>query len=495
MVGAVATGALTVLISSMFAALGTLFLAIYSQVSMLAVVLAGVTLVIAGVRTQLAFRRLVKLADIRHIAHTDDLTGLPNRRALYADVPARLVKRVNGPSALLLLDLDGFKEVNDSLGHDAGDLLLIEVGARLAANLRDEDLLTRLGGDEFAIFLNDADRDDAIAVAVKLRAALAQSFPVEGISLHSSASVGIAVFPEQGHDLKALMRRADMAMYRAKASRSGHHVFVAEDDSHGEDRLRSLEELHVAIANDQLLLHYQPKISMVTNEVHGVEALVRWKHPVRGLLYPVSFLALAEEAGLMGKLTDVVLRLALDQAVVWQQRGLFLTVAVNLSASSLVDLDLPERVGAMIAARGLASSTLMVEITEDFLMSDRARAKDILTRLRAGGVRVSVDDFGTGYSSLAYLRELPLDELKLDRSFVLPMLEDSRASALVASTIELAHSLGLTMVAEGVENAKAFEELARFGCDQAQGFHMSKPVPAEQLDLWLRQRGADVLAE
>ncbi len=491
--GAAAAGALTVSTAATAAGLGVLVLAIYTPVPWSAVVLAALTMALAVTRTQLAFRRLVKLVDIHRISRTDYLTGFPNRRALYADVPRRLVARGSEPCALLLLDLDRFKEVNDSLGHDAGDLLLVEVGVRLSAQLRSEDLLARLGGDEFAVFLNEAGRSEAVAVAVKLRSALAASFTVEGIALHANVSVGIAVFPEQGQDLKALMRKADMAMYRAKATRSGHHVFATADDNHGEDRLRTLEELRAAIAEGQLELHYQPKISLTTNVVHGVEALVRWYHPTRGLLYPDAFLALVEEAGLMHELTDVVLGLALDQAAIWQGQGRPLTVAVNLSASSLVDSDLPERVDRMIASRGLPPSTLMVEITEEFLVADRDRAKDILTRLRTNGVRVSVDDFGTGYSSLAYLRELPIDELKLDRSFVLPMLDDARASALVASTIDLAHSLGLTMVAEGVENGSAFDELARFGCDQAQGFHLSRPVPAEQLELWLLQRGTDVL--
>ncbi|WP_166804524.1 putative bifunctional diguanylate cyclase/phosphodiesterase [Cryobacterium algoritolerans] len=472
--GTAAAGALTVSTAATAAGLGVLVLAIYTHVPWSMVVLAALTMALAVTRTQLAFRRLVKLVDVQRISRTDYLTGLPNRRALYADVPRRILARGSGPGALLLLDLDRFKEVNDSLGHDAGDLL------------------ARLGGDEFAVFLNEAGRSEAVAVAVKLRSALAASFTVEGIALHANVSVGIAVFPEQGQDLKALMRKADMAMYRAKATRSGHHVVATADDNHGEDRLRTLEDLRAAIAEGQLVLHYQPKISLTTNVLHGVEALVRWNHPTRGLLYPEAFLALVEEAGLMHELTDVVLGLALDQAGIWQGQGRPLTVAVNLSASSLVDSDLPERVDRMIASRGLPSSTLMVEITEEFLMADRDRAKDILPRLRTNGVRVSVDDFGTGYSSLAYLRELPIDELKLDRSFMLPMLEDARASALVASTIDLAHSLGLTMVAEGVENGSAIDELARFGCDQAQGFHLSRPVPAGQLELWLLQRGTDV---
>ena len=475
------------------AALGVLIMGTRVPVSALAVALAAVTLVVAAVRTQLAFRQLVKMADLRRQALTDDLTGLPNRRALYADVPDRLAIRPSRPSALLLLDLDRFKEVNDSLGHDVGDRLLIQVGARLSAHLRSGDLLARLGGDEFAVFLDNARRDQAVAVAVKLRAALAESFTLEGIALQADVSIGIALSPDQGDDLKVLLRKADMAMYKAKGARSGHHVYMSIDNSHGDERLRTLEELRIALRDDQLVLHYQPKIDLTTGAVTGVEALVRWRHPTRGLLYPEAFLILVEEAGLMHWMTEVVLEKALDQAAIWDAAGQPMTVAVNLSASSLVDADLPQRISAMISARGLQASALMLEITEEFLMADRERARAILSELSASGIRLAVDDFGTGYSSLAYLRDLPIDELKLDRSFVIPMADDRKAAALVSSTIHLAHSLGLRMVAEGVEDAEAYDALVLQGCDHAQGFYLSKALPAEVLDDWLESRRLDAL--
>ncbi|MBG6056731.1 diguanylate cyclase (GGDEF)-like protein [Cryobacterium sp. MP_M5] len=480
-------GALAVPTVATAAALGILLLASQGNVPGLAVVLAGLTILLAGVRTQLAFRRVVKVADLRLLARTDDLTGLPNRRALHSDVPLRLAARRGGRSALLLLDLDRFKEVNDSLGHDIGDLLLVQIGTRLSDQLRSGDLLARLGGDEFAVLLDDAGPDAAVLAAARLRAAMAAPFTLAGISLQASASVGIALFPDHGDDLTTLLRKADMAMYKAKAARSGHHVYVDSDDNRGQERLRTLQELRVALAEEQLELHYQPKIELATGQVRGVEALVRWNHPRLGLLYPGAFLALAEETGLMRELTAIVLRLALDQAAIWQRQGTPLSVAVNFSASSLVDAGLPERIGAMLEARGLASSALTVEITEEFLMDDRDRARDILGRLRESGVRVSVDDFGTGYSSLAYLRELPIDELKLDRAFVFPMSDDPRAAALVSSTIDLAHSLGLIMVAEGVEDAAACDDLTRYGCDQAQGYFLCRPVPAAELDGWLAE--------
>jgi EAL domain-containing protein (putative c-di-GMP-specific phosphodiesterase class I) len=277
-------------------------------------------------------------------------------------------------------------------------------------------------------------------------------------------------------------------MYGAKRARSGHRVYHESDDTDGDLRLRTLQDLRVALVEDQLTLHYQPKVDLRTGDVRGVEALVRWDHPTRGLLYPDSFLGLAEEADLMRRLTELVLAMALDQAASWHSGGRPLAVAVNLSAGSLVDNDLPERIAALLRSRGLPATALQLEITEETLMADRDRARLILERLRDAGVQISVDDFGTGYSSLAYLRELPINELKLDRSFVFPMADDARAAALVVSTIALVHSLGLRMVAEGVEDRIAFDELTRHGCDQAQGFYLSRPLPAAELDAWLESR-------
>jgi diguanylate cyclase len=470
---------------------GVLIVGTGNPVPGLAVALAAATLLSAGVRTQVAFRKLVTLAEVRRQSRTDELTGLPNRRALYADAPGLLTARPGVPCAFLLLDADRFKEINDSLGHDVGDRLLIQVSERLRRCLRPGDLIARLGGDEFAILLIGVGRDEAVQTADRLRAALSEPLTLKGIAVQVGISIGIALFPEQGEDLKTLLRKADTAMYRAKTSRSGHHVYASEDHNPGEERLRMLQELRTALAEDQLVLHYQPKVHAVKGDVKGAEALVRWNHPRRGLLGPDSFLVLTEEAGLMTDLNNRVLTLALDQAARWEAQGRPLTVAVNLSASTLIDAELPKRIAVMLRERGLTESALMVEITEDFMMPDRSRARDILARLQDSGIRIAIDDFGTGYSSLAYLRDLPINELKLDRSFIVPMTHCPRAAALVASTINLAHSLGLTVVAEGVEDGGALDQLARYGCDQAQGFHIRRPVPAVELDEWLTSSRLD----
>jgi diguanylate cyclase (GGDEF)-like protein len=480
---------LVVSLGATLAGLGVLLVNNWSPVSKLALILAGVTLLAAAARSEMAFRLVARLADQRRLnAATDELTGLSNRRALTAEGETRLAAEGGRRQALLVLDLDKFKEVNDSLGHHAGDQLLVRVGARLSEHLREGDLLARLGSDEFAVLLDDAGRDEAVDGAVRFRAALEEPFALQNIALHSSVSIGIALYPDDGPDLNTLLNKADMAMYKAKSSLQGVHVYSRADDADDATRLQTVEELRTALTTDQLVVYYQPKIDLDTSEVHSVEALVRWQHPTRGLLYPDAFLSLVEDSGLMPSLTRAVLALALDQVAGWHRRGHLLTVAVNLSASSLVDDSLPDQVASMLAARGVPPSGLQLEITEEFLMADRDRARSILARLRDSGVQISVDDYGTGYGSLSYLLDLPIDELKLDRSFVFQMADDARAAALVASTIALAHSLDLRIVAEGVETGVVFTELRRLGCDQAQGYFMSRPVSAVDFDHWLSNR-------
>ena len=481
------------------AGLSVLVLSSQVPVSTLALGLATVALLAAALRAQLATRLLERMAEQRLVAAaTDELTGLPNRRALYAEGQNRLAYPAGRRQALLMLDLDRFKEVNDSLGHRAGDLLLIQMGARLQKTLRGDDLLARLGGDEFAVLLDDAGHDEAVHAAARLSAAVGEPLVVEEMPLSIGVSIGIALFPDDGPDLSVLLRKADIAMYKAKTSQLGHHVYSTADDADAAAILQTVNELRNALTTDQFVLHYQPKVDLVTGEVNGVEALVRWNHPTRGLLYPGAFLNPVEDSGLMPSLTRVVLAQALDQVADWHRNGHPLTVAVNISASSLVDDDLPGQVASMLAARGVLPSSLQLEITEGFLMVNRDLAHVILTSLRNIGVRISVDDFGTGYSSLAYLRDLPIDEIKLDNSFVIPMTLDPRTAGLVSSTIKLAHSLGLLIVAEGVETAGTYNELTRMGCDQAQGYFMSRPVPAAELTHWLThwralEQSADIL--
>ena len=485
------SGAMSLAVSSgaTLAGLWVLLLNNWVPVSPVALTLATVTLLAAAARSELAFRLLARLADQRRLtAATDELTGLPNRRALTAQGQARIAAHPERRQALVVLDLDKFKEVNDSLGHVTGDQVLVLLGVRLREQLRDEDLLARLGSDEFAVLLDDAGRDEAVDVAARLQAAMDEPFALQYIALHSSVSIGIALYPDDGPDLQALLSKADMAMHKAKTSLTKHHVYSRADDAADVARLQTVEELRTALAAGQLVLHYQPKVDLARGDVRSVEALVRWDHPIRGLLYPDAFLALVEEFGLMPALTEVVLELALDQVMVWARQGRPMTVAVNLSASSLVDDNLPEHVADLLADRGVPSSSLQLEITEEFLMSDRDRARSILTRLRGSGIEISVDDYGTGYSSLSYLLDLPIDELKLDRSFVFQLADNARSAALVASTIALAHSLGLRMVAEGVETGIVFTELRRLGCDQAQGYFMSRPLPAGELESWLDNR-------
>jgi diguanylate cyclase (GGDEF)-like protein len=485
-------GAMAFLIPALATTMGLWILIFATQVriSALAIGLASATLALAVIPM------ISRERGLNHLSRTDDLTGLPNRRALYADVTARLASDRNQGRALLLLDLDRFKEVNDSLGHDAGDRLLVQVGMRLARELGPLDLLARLGGDEFAILVARNAEGEASALAGRLRTALAVPFTLEGISLQTSASIGISLYPSHGRDLGALLRKADTAMYVAKSSGSGHHVYQSDDDRHSELRLRTLQELRGALDANQLTLHYQPRIDLGTSEIHAVEAVVRWNHPVRGLLQPADFLDLIEDAGLVRALSENVLVQALDQAVEWHDRGHPLGVAIRLPPGALIDAGLPEHLGAMIANRALPAFVLTLEISEEFLLADQSRARTVLDRLREQGVRISVDDFGTGYSSLALLRDLAIDELRLDESFIVAMAHDDRSATLVNSAIDLAHSLGLRMVAEGVDCADAYDALVGFGCDSAQGSQVCAPLPAAEFETWLAARGpGDLVAD
>jgi diguanylate cyclase (GGDEF)-like protein len=444
-------------------------------------------------RTAVTFREVRALNEVRLQARTDELSGLPNRRALLESAQRMLDDATAArPAALLLLDLDGFKEINDSLGHHAGDQLLRQVGPRLADDLGEGGLLGRLGGDEFAVLLPHASLDEAEARAERLRELILQPFTVEGIRLHVGVSIGVATAPVPAASVAELLRCADVAMYAAKASREGVHVYVPDPQGGTGDRLRTMEELRTALETDELEVYLQPQVDLADGGVAGVEALVRWNHPTRGLLSPAQLLPAAEQAGLLGRLTDTVLELSLTAAARWWPEHA-VPVSVNLSAANVTDLDLPWKVQASLARHHLPAGALTLELVEDTLMADPERGRLVLGELRRLGVRTSIDDYGTGYSSLAYLRHLPADELKLDRSLTADVGADDRAAAIVEHTVALAHALGLRLVAEGVEDDATGAALARLGCDIAQGYAIARPMPVSDFLRWLDAPRAAVL--
>ena len=364
------------------------------------------------------------------------------------------------------------------------------MGPRLAGQLRAGDLLARLGGDEFVVLAADLGDDGARTLAERLCATIERPFHLGGMALSVAASVGIAVGPRHSRDAQELLQMADLAMYAAKASRSGPVVYDEAQHGSGRRRLEAIAQLRRAIEQGELVLHHQPKLSLRTGRVDGVEALVRWAHPERGLLFPDAFIELAESAGLMADLTSSVLDQALAQRRAWADRGRDLTVAVNVSPSNLVDERFPADVAALLVRHGVPATALVLEVTESLLMEDRERAVRVLAGLREAGVGVSIDDYGTGYSSLAYLATLPVTELKLDRSFVSAMTGSQRAASIVTSTLQLAHALGLVFVAEGVEDQATVEALAALGCDVVQGHHLSRALPPDEVACWLDARTA-----
>jgi len=422
-------------------------------------------------------------------AVTDDLTGLGNRRHLLNRL-AEALKDNDGEVALLLIDLDGFKELNDTLGHSAGDEVLRQIGPRLEEALRPGNTLARLGGDEFAVVLDPGDEASASATGLRLRAALERSFGVGGIRVHVDASIGIALFPDHGEDALGLLQRADVAMYEAKRTRTGHEVYLPERDHHSRRRLELLGELRDGLAGGELILHYQPKAEIATGEVHGVEALVRWAHPRRGLLMPSDFLPLADHSGLGRSLTAFVLDRALKEIGDRRRDGFDLSVAVNLGPADLLDLGLPSDVDRVLERHRFPASRLRLEVSEDVVMADPERTLEVLAGLRAIGVATSLDDFGAGHVSLGHLRQLDLDELKIDRSFVMRLAEDERDAAIVHTTVDLGRRLGMRVVAEGVESAETWDTLAGLHCDEAQGFFLGRPMTANALGGWLRERAA-----
>ncbi len=415
-------------------------------------------------------------------ASHDALTGLPNRSSLHDRIARKLADCPPGRSvALVLLDLDRFRDVNDTLGHGHGDLLIRQTAARLSESVGAEATVARLGGDEFGVLLPDVgDGLGAVVIAEALRVALRLPIEIDGVSLVMEASAGVSLYPGDAADATAMLQHADVAMYVAKRTHRGVSLYDPADDEHSPDRLRLLADLALAIESGQLVLHYQPKVRM-DGTVRGVEALVRWQHPSRGLLPPSEFIPAAERTGLIHPLTDVVLSEALAQAKIWLDAGSPTPVAVNVSTRTLLDAGFVERVFAQLAAHRMPAELLVLEITETTIMEDPDRALEVLTLLADAGIRLSIDDFGTGYSSLAYLKALPVHELKIDRSFVSGMTGNVRDRVIVDSTVALGRRLGLDVVAEGVEDEATRLALTELGCELAQGFLFSRPVPAGDL--------------
>ncbi|MFA7348639.1 MAG: EAL domain-containing protein [Desulfurivibrionaceae bacterium] len=424
----------------------------------------------------------------RHNALHDDLTGLPNRALLLERINQLILhaKRDLQPLAILVMDLNRFKEINDALGHHYGDFLLQKVAERLQEVIRESDTLARLGGDEFSVALA-ADAEQAKIVSQKISETLQQPFIIEGHSLNIGISIGIALYPAHGTDCDTLLQHADVAMYSAKKTETHYALYDDSQDQFTLNRLMLLTDLREAVRKEEhLSLHFQPKIDARRNRIHGVEALLRWDHPEMGMIAPDQFIPLAEQGGIIRSLSKWVLNAALAQRAAWRDAGLDLPVSVNLSIKNLQDISVPLLIKDLLKKYQLAPSDLMLEITETSMMLDPDRTYEVISNLHALGVQLSIDDFGTGYSSLAYLKQLPAEELKIDKSFVRNMLKDDNDEVIVRATIDLAKNMGLEVIAEGVESAEIMTRLQELDCDLAQGYYICKPLPAKELEEWLK---------
>lgn len=426
---------------------------------------------------------------IQHLAYYDVLTGLPNRTLLHDRLQQAIfeAKSANRPLVLLVMDLDRFKEINNTLGHHSGDIILKQAGDRLRNALPETAILARTGGDEFAVILPDTDAESANRIADSFIKSLKEPFTLEGIAINVNASIGMVPFPGYGDDANTLMQYADMAMYRAKNTKSGLTIYSPQYNQYSPERLTLIGELRHSIDSDQMFLLYQPKIDLKTGSPVGVEALVRWQHPRHGVIPPNQFIALAEHTGLIKDLTLWVIKEALRQSHAWKQEGLQVCVAVNLSMQNLQVPELLKQIKELLSTANMAPDKLRLELTESTIMRDPERSMEILAQLAAIDIHFSIDDFGTGYSSLGYLQKLPVDEIKIDKSFVMNIMEDENSIAIVHSIIELAHSLRLKVVAEGVENKETMKRLGLLGCDMAQGYFISRPIPGSELKGWLEQ--------
>jgi len=461
----------------------------YARVRNLMLALGAAALSLGLAIAWFVSRRVTRQAEqLAAAAMFDPLTGLANRCLLQNRLEYEIVRsaRERVPFGVLLMDLDRFKEVNDTLGHDVGDELLREVGRRLQTTVRAEDTVARLGGDEYVILLHDLDETAVPTVARKVLAALERPFHWQDQSIDLGASLGVSLYPSQCADPSALIRCADIAMYAAKRAGKSYALYAPDQERTSRRDLSLKSELREAIQSDRLSLHYQPQIDHHSRRVVGLEALVRWDHPQRGFLSPDKFVPLAEDAGLIGPLTQWVLKTALARLADLHRRGHRLGMAVNLSARSLHDMELPAAIHALLADCGVAPEHLTLEITESAVMANPSDGLTILSALDRMGVTLAIDDFGTGYSSLAYLKRLPVDELKIDKSFVMDMEQNDNDAVIVRSTIDLAHNLGLKVTAEGVESRDVWDTLTVLGCDRSQGYFMGRPMSVEKLEEWLR---------
>jgi diguanylate cyclase (GGDEF)-like protein len=480
------------------AAVGLMLHDHFERLDPLTLALAVLTILAALIRTALSFRDLRSLAETRREATTDELTSLPNRRLFLRTVHDTIAKAraAQESAALLIIDLDEFKALNDALGHHAGDELLRQLGPRLGDTVRSTDLLARIGGDEFGLLLAaPTSREAALKAASRIREALRRPFEVQGLHLHVSASVGIALFPFDADTGHRLVQHADAAMYRAKARGTASEVYSPEFDDHSRDALELASELSDAISDDQLELHFQPIADVHQRRIVGIEALVRWNHPTRGLIPPSDFIPVAEQSGLMRNLTRWIIDSALECARTLRDQGHDLRLSVNVSAPDLLDAEFPNEVAAALAEHGVKPSALTLEVTETSIMSDRVRVSDVLRRLAEVGVNISLDDFGTGYSSLLHLKTLPVSELKIDRGFVAGMATSATDWEIVRATIQLAHNLGLSAVAEGVEDETAWQALCGLGCEMVQGYYLARPLSPGDLHAYLAARPLSIERE
>lgn len=462
-------------------------------VSTIAVPLAIAMLIVVWIALWLAlilgslFRKVNEQKDIlHHQARHDPVTDLPNHHALMELLDEVMQADTPRSIALCVLDLNRFKEINDSLGRSCGDALLRQVGQRLTTVLRMADRVARVGGDEFAVLVYDVQAGHIDAIADKLIQAMHIPFEVSGQNIYISVTMGMAMYPGDADDPQTLAQRAEIAMYHAKQAGRDHCVFSADLDKDSAVRLALINDLREAIEHDRLQLHYQPQLDLHSNAIIGVEALARWHHPQHGAIPPEQFITLAEHSGLIRPLTSWVLETACMQWDAWRRAGLRLNVSVNISAWNLQDQKLEPQIRSMLRRWDMPPSSLKLEITETAMMTNPAHALEVLNTLDTLGIRLSIDDFGIGYSSLSYLKKLPVDEIKIDKSFVLDMIDDEEDASIVRATVSLAHDLGLSVVAEGIESDAALRVLRDYGCDRAQGYYISHPLPAAQIEQFLK---------